>query len=137
MADLLVPLYNLPEKGYCTGFLLRRPMAFESDTVQNWIEKNFSGKWACEVLPAIGRTPSTMTIAVEKSSRKLAGFCAWDCTALGFLGPVGVAEEFRGSGVGKAVTLMVLHSMREQGYGYGIIGAAGPVGFFSSICKAS
>lgn len=88
------------------------------------------------MLPAIVRTPSTMIIALEKSTGKLAGFCVWDCTALGFLGPVGVAEEYRGTGVGKSVTLEVLHCMREQGYGYGIIGAAGPVDFFQSVCKA-
>ncbi len=89
------------------------------------------------MLSAISRTPSTMIIALEKSTGKLAGFCGWDCTALGFLGPVGVAEEYRGAGVGKAVTLEVLHCMRQQGYGYGVVGAAGPVDFFQSICKAS
>lgn len=137
MTDLLVPLYNLPEQLSCKGFTLRRPLAFESDTVRNWIKDNLSSGWASEVLPAISRTPSTMIIAIEKSSGKLAGFCAWDCTALGFFGPVGVAEAFRGKGVGKALSLMVLHSMKEQGYGYGIIGAAGPVDFFRSICNAS
>ena len=89
------------------------------------------------MLPAISRTPSTMIIALDESTGKLAGFCVWDCTALGFLGPVGVSEEYRGTGVGKAVTLEVLYCMREQGYGYGIIGAAGSVDFFQSVCKAT
>ncbi len=137
MPDLLVPLYKLPEKNSCEGFTIRRPLAYESMIIRNWIETNFSTGWAAEVLPALSRTPSTMIIALEKSTGKLAGFCVWDCTALGFLGPVGVAEQYRGTGVGKAVTMVVLHSMREQGYGYGIIGAAGPVDFFQSVCKAT
>ena len=137
MADLLVPLYELPGKSACNGFSVRRPMSYEGTFVQNWIAKVFSSSWASEVLPAISRTPSTMLIAVEESTGKLAGFCAWDCTALGFLGPVGVAEEYRKKGIGKAVTLEVLHSMQEQGYGYAIVGAAGPVEFFSKTCGAS
>lgn len=137
MPDLLVPLYSLPEKFNLTGFTLRRPMAHEGGTVRNWIEVHFSKGWASEVLPAICRTPSTMIIAFEESTGKLAGFCVWDCTALGFLGPVGVAEEYRGTGVGRSVTLEVLHCMREQGYGYGIVGGAGPVDFFQSVCGAT
>ncbi|MCD4708355.1 MAG: GNAT family N-acetyltransferase [Candidatus Sabulitectum sp.] len=137
MPDLLVPLYSLPRKLHLTGFSVRRPMAHEGGTTRNWIEAHFSKGWASEVLPAICRTPSTMIIALEKSTGKLAGFCVWDCTALGFLGPVGVAKEYRGTGVGRAVTLEVLHCMREQGYGYGIVGGAGPVDFFQSVCGAT
>lgn len=137
MADLLVPLYNLPEKQCCNGFSVRRPMAHEGNHIVKWIEISFSPGWASEVIPAISRTPSTMIIALEKSTGKLAGFCVWDCTALGYLGPVGVSLEYRGNAVGKAVTLAVLHSMREQGYGYAIVGAAGPAGFFKSVCGAT
>lgn len=137
MADLLIPLYSLPDKVGCGGFTIRRAMAHEGKTIQRWIEVNFSAGWASEVLPAISRTPSTMMIAIDESNGKLAGFCVWDCTALGFLGPVGVTEECRGTGVGKAVTIEVLHSMREQGYGYCIVGGAGPVDFFQSVCKAT
>lgn len=136
MADLLVPLYSLPGKLCSAGFTVRRSMAHEGEIIQRWIKVNFSAGWASEVLPAISRTPSTMMISLEESTGKLAGFCVWDCTALGFLGPVGVAEEYRGTGVGKAVTLEVLHCMREQGYGYGIVGGAGPVDFFQSVCGA-
>ncbi|MCK5785813.1 MAG: GNAT family N-acetyltransferase [Candidatus Sabulitectum sp.] len=137
MADLLVPLYDLPHKSTPAGFVVRRSLVHEGGTIRNWIEEHFSPGWASEVLPSVSRTPSTMVLAVERSTGKLAGFCVWDCTALGFLGPVGVAEEYRGTGVGRAVTIQVLHSMREQGYGYGIIGGAGPVDFFKSVCRAS
>ena len=137
MADLLVPLYDLPDKFSPAGFVVRRPLAHEGGTIRNWIEEHFSPGWASEVLPAVSRTPLTMVVALERSTGKLAGFCVWDCTALGFLGPVGVAEDFRGTGVGRAVTIEVLHCMREQGYGYGIVGGAGPVDFFKSVCGAS
>ncbi len=136
MPDLLVPLYSLPEKHICRDFSVRKPLAYESTAICEWIKDQFSSEWASEVLPALNRTPATMKIAIEELTGKLAGFCVWDCTALGFLGPIGVAKEYRGTGVGKALTLEVLHSMLEQGYGYGIIGAAGPVDFFCSVCGA-
>jgi len=73
---------------------------------------------------------------VDEASGRIAGFCCWDCTAKGFLGPIGVHDDFRGMNAGKAVVLSVLHSMREAGYGYAIIGDTGPVDFFRKICDA-
>ena len=98
MADLLVPLYDLQEFSVPSGFTVRRPMASEGHSLQSWVSENFSEGWASEILPGISRTPSSVLIAVDKSSMSAAGFCCWDCTALGFLGPVGVAEAYRGNG---------------------------------------
>jgi GNAT superfamily N-acetyltransferase len=137
MSDLLVPLYKLPERKPLRAFTLRRVMAHEGAYTKKWVETGFSGGWASEILPALSRTPSSIFIAVEGSSQKLAGFCAWDCTALGFLGPVGVEEIFRGKGVGRAVVLEALYAMKEQGYGYGVIGDAGAENFFKSVCGAT
>jgi len=137
MSDLLVPLYKLPERKPLPGFAVRRVMAHEGSYVRKWVETVFSASWASEILPAISRTPSSVFIAVDSSINELAGFCAWDCTALGFLGPVGVAEKYRGRGAGRAVVLEVLHAMKEQGYGYGVIGDAGAENFFKSVCGAT
>ncbi len=45
-------------------------------------------------------------------------------------GPTGVAESARGHGVGAALLLLALQAMREQGYAYAVIGAAGPIEFY-------
>lgn len=136
MADLLVPLYGLPEPGVPPGFTVRKPMASEASVVQSWISENFSAGWASEVLPALCRTPASMFIAIDDGTGKPAGFCAWDCTALGFLGPVGTSAEYRSMGVGRALVLSTCHAMRHQGYGYAIVGDAGPVEFFMKISRA-
>ncbi len=136
MADLLVPLYRLPNRVSLEEFSVRRPLACESRSVQAWVEDNFSSSWAGEILPALSRVPSTMFIAVHNATGQLAGFCAWDCTALGFLGPVGTGEGFRRRQVGRTLVLSVLNAMREQGYGYAVVGDAGPAGFFSNAAGA-
>lgn len=87
-------------------------------------------------MAAFGSVPPTVVIAMNRTSGRLAGFCCWDCTAKGFLGPIGVHDDFRGKSVGRAVVLSALHSMREAGYGYAIVGDAGPVEFFQKICDA-
>jgi len=136
MADLMVPLYDLPEPLVPSSYEVRRPMASEGLSLQQWIAENFSRGWASEVLPGISRTPPTIFVALEKSSLLPAGFCGWDCTSLGFLGPVGVAEAHRGKGIGRAMVLYALHAMAEQGYGYAAVGYAGPVEFFRKVCGA-
>lgn len=136
MADLLVPLYSMPGKTFPEGYSIRRPMSCESTTIQSWVEENFSSRWAAEVLPALSRVPATMFIAVHQGTGEIAGFCCWDCTALGFLGPVGTHERHRGKYVGKALALSVLHSMRDQGYGYAVVGDAGPAEFFVKTAGA-
>lgn len=136
MADLLVPLYGLAEPSVPEGYILRRPMASESSLLQSRIEENFSSGWSSEVLPALGRTPPSMRIALCSETLSLAGFCAWDCTALGFLGPVGVLKGHRGKGLGRGLVLAVLHDMLGFGYGYAVVGDAGPEDFFRGVCSA-
>jgi predicted N-acetyltransferase YhbS len=36
----------------------------------------------------------------------------------------------RGRGIGAALLMASLHAMREQGYAYAVIGAAGPIDFY-------
>lgn len=135
MPDLLVPLYTLPDIESSDDFTVRKPMAYEAAEIQKWVGESFFIGWASEVVPALSRIPSTMLIAVENATGNIAAFCVWDCTALGFLGPIGVAEKYRQKGLGKLITLSVLHKMKEFGYGYSVIGAASRVSFFKSFCN--
>ena len=113
-----------------------KPLPHQSPGVLSFVEDNFSSGWKAEAVAAFGSVPPTIVTAVDRASGRLAGFCCWDCTAKGFLGPIGVHNDFRGKSVGRAVVLSVLHSMRESGYGYAIVGDAGPIEFFQRICDA-
>ena len=47
-----------------------------------------------------------------------------------------MAENERGRGIGKALLIAALWGLRELGYVYGIIGAAGPVEFYKEAVGA-
>jgi len=136
LSDLLVPLYDLPDAKEQDGLWVGKPLSHQAPSVLSFIQDNFSSGWKAEAGTAFGSVPPTIIVAVDKASGSLAGFCCWDCTARGFLGPIGVHDDFRGKGVGNSVVIAVLHSMREVGYGYAVIGDAGPVEFFQRICDA-
>ena len=73
-------------------------------------------------------------MAVEGEA--LVGFGCYDTTMRNFFGPTGVLEAYRGRGIGFALLLVCLHAMAADGYGYAIIGAAGPVDFYSKAVGA-
>jgi GNAT superfamily N-acetyltransferase len=139
--DMLVKLYTLPDlapdlaRQTAAGITLRRAMAPEKHLVVAWVRANFSADWASEADVAINGRPPTCFVATQEE--KLIGFACYDSTAKGFFGPTGVAEEARGQGTGRALLLACLHAMRADGYGYGIIGAAGPTGFYTKAVGAT
>lgn len=135
MPDLLVNLLNLPPIEHGSDeFNLRRAQPFELTVVRNFVSENFSRPWADEVSVGFGRQPISVYIAtIEK---RLAGFAAYECTRRGFFGPTGVLPAARRKGIGKALLLASLQSMRELGYVYAIIGAAGPVRFYQETVGA-
>ncbi len=136
MPDLLVPLYRLECLEIPHGYWIGRPLPHQSSTVLDFIQAQFGMSWRSEASVAFSRIPVSIELAVLGKSGDIHGFCCWDCTAKGFLGPVGVTGSARGKGVGRALVLSTLHRMKEAGYGYAIVGGAGPVDFFRSVCDA-
>lgn len=134
MADLLVNLLHLPEPQANTGFIIRRAQPFELTPVRRFVAKNFSQAWADEISVGFARQPISVYIATI--DRELVGFAAYECTRRGFFGPTGVIEAARGKGAGKALLLAALNALREMGYVYAIIGAAGPVHFYQKTVGA-
>lgn len=132
--DLLVKLYALEPRPDLdarlanAGVTVRRALPPELGLVTDWIKERFSVWWASEATVAFSRQPPSCFVAVKDG--KLIGFACYDATARGFFGPTGVDEAARGDGVGHALLLASLLDMRAQGYGYGIIGGAGPVDFY-------
>jgi len=134
MPDLLVNLLKLPAPETNAGFILRRAQPFELSAVRQFVAENFSPDWADEVSVGFARQP--ISVYVATINQRLAGFAAYECTRRGFFGPTGVVSSARGKGIGKALLLVSLEALREMGYVYAIIGAAGPVRFYQKTVGA-
>lgn len=140
MTDMLVRLYDLPdstalyERVEAGGYRLRRARAFERHDVTEFVGREFSEKWVSEVEVAMSRQPVACWIATRE--RAVAGFACYDTTMRGFFGPTGVSESARGAGLGKALLMRSLESMRELGFAYAVIGGVGPKEFYEKVCGA-
>ncbi|BBI33437.1 GNAT family N-acetyltransferase [Cohnella abietis] len=138
MPDMLVKLYELPEpdshKEKLDGLDIRRALAPEKHLIVEFVRKHFNPRWADECEVAISRLPATCYIVVDNG--KMVGFACYDAICKNFFGPTGVDENYRGKGIGKALLFACLRAMAADGYGYAIIGGAGPVDFYASTVGA-
>lgn len=136
MPDLLVNLMRLPalEDTSTQEFIVHHAQPWDLTPVRRFVAENFSPKWADEMSVGFARQP--ISVYVATIDRELAGFAAYECTRRGFFGPTGVLQSARGKGIGKALLLASLWSLRELGYVYAIIGAAGPVRFYQKTVGA-
>lgn len=140
MPDMLVNLYQLPDSSDLMkqmeeeGIKIVRALSPDMHKTLEFIEKEFGKGWASEVAASFYQTPVSCYIAVK--DHEIIGFASYDATARGYFGPTGVLESLRGKGIGKALLLKCLEGQREVGYGYSIIGWAGPVGFYERFCNA-
>ena len=140
MPDLLVNLLKLPaldpllEDQKEDGVNIRRAQPFELTRVREFIEGEFSVAWADEVSVGFARQPVSVFIATRDG--RVIGFAGYECTRRSFFGPMGVADAERRGGVGRALLVAALSGLRELGYVYGIIGAAGPVEFYQKTIGA-
>ena len=115
-------------------FFIRRAQPFELTPVREFVAGNFSRSWADEISVGFARQPVSVFIATIQ--RELVGFAAHECTRRGYFGPTGVLATAQGKGIGKALLLESLWALREMGYVYAIIGAAGPVRFYQKTVGA-
>ena len=136
MPDLLVNLLKLPpfEDTSMQSFNVRRAQPFELTPVRDFVAKNFANSWADEI--SIGFAHQPISVFIATIDRELAGFAAYECTRRGYFGPTGVVPTAQGRGIGKALLLASLEALREMGYVYAIIGAAGPVRFYQKTVGA-
>ena len=141
MPDMLVKLYELPDLGEplgrtrARGIDIRRPHPWEKPILVEWVERTFSPAWSLECELAFAAGPPCCYVAVEKD--RLIGFACYDCTCRNFFGPTGVAPASRGRGVGLALLLSCLHTMRINGYAYAIIGGVGPAEYYAKTVGAT
>ena len=98
MKDMLVKLYELPEK--CVEYDklkkeidFRRPLAAEKYLVANWVKENFGEGWKSEVDVSFSKNPISTYIAIKDG--EIIGFSTYDAAYLNFLGPMGVSKKYR------------------------------------------
>ena len=134
MPDLLVNLLKLPLFESHTlhllpaGVEIRRAQPFELSKVRQFVSQHFSTAWADEITVGFSQKPVSVHIATL--DRAIIGFAAHECTRRSFFGPMGVDPTHQHQGIGTALLIASLLSLRDLGYVYGIIGGAGPVEFY-------
>jgi len=133
--DVLINLYNLPkdidrdpnEALAQYGIKIKRALPCDRGEIREFITREFSSGWADEAEKGLFNAPTSLFIATFEE--RVVGFAAYDCTALGYYGPLGVDPSMRKKGIGEALSTTCLRAMREKGYGYAIINA-GPVQYY-------
>ena len=140
MTDKLVRLYDLPDGAPLRaaaaqrGVIIRRCNPYEAHILEDWVGRNFSPKWVSECRIAMAHSPVGCVVATQE--RRIVGFACFDVTARGFIGPMGVGEELRGSGIGRALLVTAAEQLRALGYAYAIIGGVGPRAFYERCVGA-
>ncbi len=142
MADMLVKLYPLPQDAALLdalrqkGVTIKKALAPDRSKVIAFARDSGHAFWADEVEAAFANQPVSCYIAVK--DRQIIGFACYEATARGFFGPTLVACNERRQGIGKALLLACLASLREMGYAYAFIGWPAPdaVHFYQQACGA-
>jgi GNAT superfamily N-acetyltransferase len=156
MADMLVKLYNLPDAAPYVHKLreqnlhIRQARPGEQRTIADWVRRYFPEEWATGCEWAIARDPISCYIAVEQEAfsvptdnpynlpqEKLVGFACYDAASKGMFGAMGVQEDYRARGIGRALLLVSLHAMAVERYAYAIIGWAGSFEFYQKTVGAT
>ena len=126
MADMLVKLYNIPcshdieENLSKSGIRIKKALAPDRSRIIAFFRTCAKDDYSDEVKDAFSNNPITCYIATRE--KEIIGFACYEATARNFFGPMAVLESERKKGVGKALLLKALESMRELGYAYAIIG---------------
>src|SRR6267142_2060971 len=84
-----------------------------------------------DMLVKLYEQPVSCFIAVQQ--KNILGFACHDATFPNFFGPTGIDPNTRRNGIGTALLLACLEAMKQQGYGYAIIGGVGPAEFYSRV----
>lgn len=140
MADMLVKLYeiecfdiDLENKLLQEGIKIKKAIAPDRSKVMEFARLYGGQNWADEVAASFSNKPVTCYIATK--DKQIIGFGCYEATLKAFFGPTAVKEEFRKKGIGKAILLRCLFSLKEMGYGYGFIGMPEPkaIAFYEKV----
>ena len=142
MTDMIVKLYGhgmeSKQKELAeTGIQIKQALAIDKAEITKFIDENFNDicpGWVDECASSLMRHPTACFIAV--ADREVIGFCCYDGTAKGMVGPVGVNKEWRGKGIATELLFQTFEAMRYVGYAYAIIGWVSSVEYYQNACGA-
>ena len=142
MPDMLVKLYGAPLPSRAAalaqdGIAIKRAMALDKAAVLGFVGATFGeshATWLGECEVALLQQPSTCFIAVAEA--RVIGFCCYDSTARGMVGPLGVDPAFRGRGIAPEMMRRTFEAMQAAGYAYAVIGWVSSASYYAKVCGA-
>ncbi len=139
MPDMLVKLYELPADAANAAprdktVRICRAMAPDRLRVEEWVRAHSGISAAGECGVCFSHTPISCFIALRDA--EILGYACYDATAPDFFGPTRVLDSEQGTGIGRALLLRSLAAMRDEGYGYAVIGGVGPQEFYRKCVNA-
>ncbi len=143
MSDMLVNLYGPTSPSRAQeladqGFQIKRSLGADRHKVLAFVKETFPESaegWCSEATVSLTQQPSACYIATYQN--RIVGFCCYDATAKGMLGPLGVSEKCRGKGVAKEMIQQTLVAMKNAGYAYAAIGWVSSEAFYQKVCNAT
>lgn len=138
--DMLVNLMKLPDVSDIIHSLageeiqIIRALPPDKALLVDWVKTHWNSSAASECECSFAYNPPRTYVAVHEN--KIIGFASFDSTAPNFFGPTKVDEKYRGKDIGKVLLVKCLEAMREEGFGYAIIGGVGPIRFYEKSVGA-
>ncbi len=117
--DMIAGLYRLPDETDTAGTRIVRAFVGDKPEILGFVRTHFP-HWEGEIEHSLLQETPKCFLAVQDG--RIVGVAAFDASARGFFGPIGVDGSCRGQGLGRALLLRTLHAMREYGYAYAVIG---------------
>ncbi|NQZ83673.1 MAG: GNAT family N-acetyltransferase [Colwellia sp.] len=142
MTDMIVKLYDLQPINNGSELsepqiIIKQALALDKKQICQFIEDNFSDicpGWVDECTACLLSQPTRCFIAVYQE--QVIGFCCYDSTAKGMLGPLGVHHNYRNKGIARKLMFQCFFAMKAAGYAYAVIGWVSSTSFYQKSCNA-
>lgn len=117
---------------------VRKATPSDFEKLASFVNKEFGERWLHSIEYGFLTYKDNLPIYIAEQEEVIVGFACYDVVRgkKGLFGPMGTAKQNRVKGVGKQLLHRSLHSMKQDGYEYAIIGQAGPVEFYERCCNA-
>ncbi|GAB6439198.1 GNAT family N-acetyltransferase [Bacillus luti] len=136
--DLVVDLKGfVPTYNHLTCDVRKaNPSDFEK--LARFVNQEFGERWLHSIEYGFRTYKESLPIYIAEQEEVIVGFACYDVVRgkKGLFGPMGTAKQNRVKGVGRQLLHHCLHSMKQGGYEYAIIGQAGPIEFYERNCDA-
>ena len=117
---------------------VRKANSSDFGKLVSFVSEEFGERWLHSIEYGFRTYKENVPIYIAEQKEVIVGFACYDVVRgkKGLFGPMGTAKQNRVKSVGKQLLHCSLHSMKQDGYEYAIIGQAGPVEFYERCCNA-